>query len=71
MTDTHEIIYPLGQRGEKAYPVQWHIPVMYRLYKGVPTRVRNQPKRFSEAGSVKLSIVEVRARSPKTTAKPI
>ena len=49
LTNTHEIIYPLGQRGEKPYPVQRHIPVVYRPYKGVPTRVRNQPKRFSEA----------------------
>ena len=54
MTNTNEIIYPLGQRGEKPYPVQRHIPVVYRLYKGVPTRVRNQPKRFSEARSVKF-----------------
>ena len=28
LTNAHEILYPLGQRGDKPYPVQRRIPVV-------------------------------------------
>ena len=53
-TDTQDYIPCLGQRGQKPYPVQRHIPVLYRLFKGVLINLGEEPsKRFSEAaGSV-------------------
>ena len=54
MTDSHKTIPCLGQRGQKPYSLQRHIPVLYRLYKGVLINLGEEPsKRLSEAaGSV-------------------
>ena len=56
LIDTQDYIPCLGQRGQKPYPVQRHIPVLYRVYKGVSGVINlgEEPsKRFSEAaGSV-------------------
>ena len=44
LTNSHEIIYPLRQRASnKPYPVQRHIPIVYRLYKGVPSNPGEKP----------------------------
>ena len=45
LTDSHTIIPCLGQRGQKPYPVQRGILVLYRLYKGVLINLGEEPSK--------------------------